>query len=559
MEPTQSNSKPEFALPEGVVLQDRYVIGTVLGTPTRFTITYGATDQSTQAKVTVRELFVAELVSRSADGVGVQQGSHESGKKFAYAIDQFLTKARAIPTVKHDSIFSNREVFESNGTAYQVMDYIEGMPLKDYLEKSGGRISVQDAMRLVEPLLDGLALLHGSGGTHSMINPKNVRVIRQIDGYALVLMGLGNPRKLETVDPAFTAPEAQGTTPSLTPAADVYSVAALCYYMISGILPQDSTKRLQEDKLTPLTKLVGSISDATSTAIHRALHPSVNDRTGTTQGFKAALQGKSRTTAPAKQSLPDSDAPVIAGNPFDQLEDDLNASNADAPDETIDFGDDGGTLEGEYEAPVSSGGNRKVWLIVAASVFFFMILPFIVFFFMVFLPLMQIGNEFEQQFQQEFDSIPQENMNMQSREMEDPERPPSMDREDASLLVQQGNAAMSSGDFQSAIGLYERAIEKVDNQPELYLYLANAHQAAENASSAEQAYRQALRIDPNFAQAHAGLGRLYFEIGREGPAFQSFDRAVSLGDEASIKFLLSLAQAGSPQAQQVLQKHGISY
>ena len=128
-------------LPEGTTLNNRYVIENVLGHG-GFGITYAAYDQVLSVRVAVKEYLPRQLATRAEGQTKISIYTGEARQHYEYGLHKFLEEAQAVAQfAHHPNIVSARDYFEANGTAYMVMEYVEGVTLKEYLEKKGGRIS----------------------------------------------------------------------------------------------------------------------------------------------------------------------------------------------------------------------------------------------------------------------------------------------------------------------------------------------------------------------------------------------------------------------------------
>ena len=149
----QDNPPPALAL--GRMLDGRYRIGRVLGHG-GFGITYLAWDDNLQLRLAIKEYLPRDCVSRGPDGVSLAVYSGQAGDQFAYGLDRFLEEARTLAHFdQHPGIVTVKNFFRAHGTGYCVMDYVAGITLRQYLDQQpGGRISVNDALKLLMPVAD---------------------------------------------------------------------------------------------------------------------------------------------------------------------------------------------------------------------------------------------------------------------------------------------------------------------------------------------------------------------------------------------------------------------
>ena len=133
-----AEAQPFPALPPGTILRGRYLTGRVLGMG-GFGITYLGYDLVLEIRVAVKEYLPVGLATRHADGhqvvlTGRQRADYERGRS------RFLEEARILARLQGTPhIVSVQDHFPENGTAYFVMEYVDGMSLKAFLAAQGGR------------------------------------------------------------------------------------------------------------------------------------------------------------------------------------------------------------------------------------------------------------------------------------------------------------------------------------------------------------------------------------------------------------------------------------
>ena len=147
----------------GTELNNRYKIEDVLGHG-GFGITYSALDKVLNVKVAIKEYLPRQLATRAEGQTKVTVFTGESRKHYDYGLRKFLEEAQSVARfAHHPNVVSARDYFAANGTAYMVMEYVEGVTLKEYLEKKGGRISFEEAKGIMMPVMDALREVHQAG------------------------------------------------------------------------------------------------------------------------------------------------------------------------------------------------------------------------------------------------------------------------------------------------------------------------------------------------------------------------------------------------------------
>lgn len=247
-----------LALPVGFRLHE-YRIDSVLGQG-GFGITYLATDVNLNVKVAIKEYLPADVADRSSDK-SVHPRTAQDMDFYQVWLDSFLVEARTLATFRHQNIVRVARFFEANHTAYMVLDYERGKPLKTWWQKHKD-LPESDLVALLQPLLDGLVLVHEAGYLHRDIKPDNIYVRRE-DG-SLVLLDFGSAKRtgggIEETDSVFTpgyAPIEQYGGTDQGPWTDIYAFGATLYWMISGTKPTPAPMREDGDDPQPSAEEVG--------------------------------------------------------------------------------------------------------------------------------------------------------------------------------------------------------------------------------------------------------------------------------------------------------------
>ena len=154
----------------------RYRIESVLGQGA-FGITYRAADLQLDRDVALKEYLPALLATR-IDGITVLPRSTQVANDFAWGRGRFLDEAKTIARLAHaPAVVHVHDFLEANGTAYVVMQLVEGETLAARCRREG-RLSPSAIDRILHPLLDGLEQVHATGVVHRDIKPENIIIGR---------------------------------------------------------------------------------------------------------------------------------------------------------------------------------------------------------------------------------------------------------------------------------------------------------------------------------------------------------------------------------------------
>ncbi len=288
---------PESALhlPPGTVLQEKYLIGKALGQG-GFGITYLAWDMNLNLKLAIKEYLPQELAYRTGGHNKVSVYKKTLADNFNYGLEKFLEEARTLARFnEHPNIVSVRDFFKANGTAYLVMNHIEGVTLKEHLISRDKPLAFEQAVDIFMPVLDALKEVHAAGILHRDISPDNLlisnrgRVVLIDFGSARQAMG-NKSRSMSVIMKAGYSPEEQyRSRGEQGPWTDIYAVAATMYHAITGVMPPESLDRLKEDPLDLPSTIGVKIETHQEDALLKAMAVQAEDRYQTVEEFQKAL------------------------------------------------------------------------------------------------------------------------------------------------------------------------------------------------------------------------------------------------------------------------------
>jgi serine/threonine protein kinase/TPR repeat protein len=291
-----------------------YVIERVLGQG-GFGITYLARDTNLDQPVAIKEYLPVDVAARRPDAA---VGSRTDGgrERYRWGLDRFIKEARMLARFDHPNIVRVHSVFELNNTAYMVMRFEAGENLSQLLE-ARGTLAEDELLRILLPVLDGLALVHAAGFIHRDIKPDNIHI--RADG-SPVLLDFGSARtalgKAHTltilVAPGYSPFEQYyGSSENQGPWTDVYGLGATAYRAIAGRAPLDAIARSKgilgggRDAIVPAAVVgAGRYSGRLLAAIDHALAFSEKDRPQSIAEWRKELVGDKGAAAAAPRPAP---------------------------------------------------------------------------------------------------------------------------------------------------------------------------------------------------------------------------------------------------------------
>jgi len=298
------------------LLHEQYLIGRALGDG-GFGITYLSWDLGLESRLAIKEYMPNGVAGRSGGESKVIPYTEQTKQEFEWGLDRFLEEARTLKKFSnHPGIVAVDTVFKDNGTAYLVMEFLDGVTFEEFLNRRGGRITFETAMRVVLPSMDALAAVHAEGILHRDISPDNIYLTRsgkvKLIDFGAARNALGQKsRNLSIILKEGYAPEEQYRASGIQgPWTDVYAMAATLYHAITGKIPQPALDRQAQDKVLWPSQLQIQIEPRIEAALMKALAIKASDRFQSMEDFKASLTGGVTTYAPAAMPIPVAPAAV---------------------------------------------------------------------------------------------------------------------------------------------------------------------------------------------------------------------------------------------------------
>lgn len=289
--------KQPHYLPPGVILKGRFIVGNVIGAG-GFGITYKAFDSVLGVVVAAKEFYPAGLVNRAPGECQIGLLSGEKEGQYADRLNRFLMEAQSVARFgKAKDIVNVFDYFEENGTAYMIMENIEGVLLKDYLDKQGA-VDPETAMSIIMPIIEAVKKIHSKGIIHRDISPDNIFItdeneIKVFDFGAAQLNGSKEGMAAEPVIKVGYSPLEQYRDNSRQGFyTDVYAVGAILYQLLTGEKPMESTEREFKDELESPKELGVQLSPNMDRAVMEALSVRQELRFQGMQQFQDALLNK---------------------------------------------------------------------------------------------------------------------------------------------------------------------------------------------------------------------------------------------------------------------------
>lgn len=296
---------PPNSLPAMEILNGKYLVGKVIGIG-GFGITYIGWNLYLCKRVCIKEYFPKGVAYRL---------NNQTESTHSYSVDVYTEQTDQSVTVymgglrtyikeaenlakfyNMPGIVSVRDFFYGNRTAYIVMEYLEGITLKEYTKACGGRLNPEQVFGMLRDVFMAMNAVHKKGIIHRDISPDNIMVDRM--GRAKVI-DFGAARDYQRAEDksillkhGYAPIEQYDIKGELGPWTDVYSLAATIYYLLSGIKIQRSIERIKEDRVQLLQVAGVPVSQQQDQAIQKALSIKKEDRYQTMAQFYKGLYGE---------------------------------------------------------------------------------------------------------------------------------------------------------------------------------------------------------------------------------------------------------------------------
>ena len=286
------------ALPKGHRIGE-YEIVRVLGAG-GFGITYLAFDHQLDGPVALKEYFPAEA-ARRGPGRGVAPSTTASRALFIWGLDRFIDEARSLHRLRHPNVVRAHRYVQTHGTAYIVMEYVEGQSLQQVLRERR-RLTPDAWRRWLDPLLDGLSHVHGHGYLHRDLKPANI-MIRSADGTPVLIdfgaarMAARDRTHTQVLTPGYAPLEQYSREGTQGPPTDIYALAAVSYRVLTGERLSSAPDRVLDDDYEPLANCIVGADRRWLAAIDHGLALRPEDRPQTVPAWTAAMRARA-TLAP---------------------------------------------------------------------------------------------------------------------------------------------------------------------------------------------------------------------------------------------------------------------
>jgi serine/threonine protein kinase len=299
----------DMALPVGSILGEQYMTGRVLGVG-GFGITYIAKELQTGAIRAIKEYFPSSLAARASDG-RVAPGKADSRATFEHGLKVFENEAALLRKfLGEQRIVQVYNQFFENGTAYFIMEYLDGLSVRALARNMGGAVPLDFALEILKNTAEALSGVHKQGLLHRDVSPENIfltkdGLIKLIDfGATRYFVGELSKSLSIILKPGFAPPEQYSSKGNQGPWTDVYALAATFYSIVSGKKLPEAPDRLSGQPIPRLNELADAVSASLAGVIDAALKLNYKERFPDMDAFLNAVYAAPGSVARQDPAVP---------------------------------------------------------------------------------------------------------------------------------------------------------------------------------------------------------------------------------------------------------------
>jgi serine/threonine protein kinase len=230
-----------LALKMNTVLKNRYIAGKILGAG-GFGITYKGLDMESGTIVAIKEYVPLDSARRDKDETTLKPTSSSKIELFEYGKKKFLDEARTLRELRYvPDVVDILDYFSENGTAYFVMEYLNGSTLNHLRQINGGHLPYSIAYEIIISAATTMEEIHTKGNIfHRDISPENIIItkdlkVKMIDfGTAKYIHGKKSQNLSIILKPGYAPPEQYVSNSKQGAYTDVYALTATFYYVLTG-------------------------------------------------------------------------------------------------------------------------------------------------------------------------------------------------------------------------------------------------------------------------------------------------------------------------------------
>lgn len=284
-----------------------------------FGITYVGYNREFEETVAIKEFFMKGVTERDDATSIVSVSNSENVPQFEEQREKFKKEARRLRKLKNEHIVKVHDLFEENGTAYYVMDYIDGESLAERMKRTGAPITESDANKILPQILDALSEVHKQEIWHLDLKPGNIMIDNSGCAY---LIDFGASKQIRA-NGSMTTSTALCYTPGFAPTeqigqmfdrfgpwTDIYALGATLYNILTNTKPPMTVDI--EDEEEDAFDFPSSVNDDLRKLIVWMMQPKRKNRPQSVEEIKTRLTPASNKAKEQHIDIADSEETIIA-------------------------------------------------------------------------------------------------------------------------------------------------------------------------------------------------------------------------------------------------------
>ena len=286
----EQNKGMPLTLPEGTVVEGCRILS-VLHSNGESTV-YEAQNAAGEL-VWLREFLPKQMVCRNAETLDLQP-TEENQTIYKYSLAAFEELFKLMKNASLEYILPVEELFYAHNTIYVLKKALKVKSLKAVMEEKGHPFTWMEAKKSMLPLMNSVAQLHEKGVVHLGIAPENLYVTEDqhliMAGFSTLEARTSDGELDHELYEGFSSPEQySGGDWKGGPCSDVYALAAVLYWMLTGEIPQSAELRMENDELPTANEKQASVPENVSDAISGAMMLDPELRAACVDDFTSAL------------------------------------------------------------------------------------------------------------------------------------------------------------------------------------------------------------------------------------------------------------------------------
>lgn len=274
------------------VLDNRYIIGKMLSYNGEGA-SYICYDMVGKCKCVAREYMPDTLCERDRDSQSLVVNP-DCLAKYKTFMSEFADMNKVLSRMRNlQHIATAKDMFCENNTTYVILEYVEGVSLKKFLQSNTGFLTWEQVKKLFVPLFTTLSIVHNAGIIHRGISPENIIVTTdcelKLTGFSISSIRTSNTGLSPEFYSGYTAPEQYSSLEWQGTWTDVYAVAAVLYRILTGCMPLDAYTRTRNDTMVEACRVNPRIPQHISRVLARAMRVRGEERIQTITELVAAL------------------------------------------------------------------------------------------------------------------------------------------------------------------------------------------------------------------------------------------------------------------------------